>query len=105
MKPSIIMLHEAGIVKHVFFNPVKQDRDTAGGYSNREESGMPPVRMLIIDDEPSFSSALARHLSHDGVTVDTAANGELALRQLHTHRYNAVLCDLLMPELSGPDFY
>ena len=66
---------------------------------------MPPVRMLIIDDEPSFVSPLARLLSHDGLTVDTAANGELALTQLQKHRYDVVLCDLLMPELSGPDFY
>ena len=66
---------------------------------------MHPVRILIIDDEPSFVSALARLLSHDGATVDTAANGALALTQLHTHRYDVVLCDLRMPTLDGPDFY
>ena len=66
---------------------------------------MPPVRMVIIDDEPSFVSALARLLSHDGATVDTAANGSLALTHLQTHRYDVVLCDLLMPTLDGPDFY
>ena len=65
---------------------------------------MPSVRMLIIDDEPSFVSALARLLSHDGATVDTAANGALALTQLHTHCYDVVLCDLHMPGLDGADF-
>ena len=70
-----------------------------------EEPSMRPVRMLIIDDEPSFVSALARLLSHDGTTVDTAANGSLALTQLQTHRYDVVLCDLRMPTLDGPDFY
>ena len=66
---------------------------------------MHSVRILIIDDEPSFVSALARLLSHDGATVDTAANGALALTQLHTHCYDVVLCDLRMPTLDGPDFY
>ena len=66
---------------------------------------MPPMRMLIIDDEPSFVRALAQLLSKDGATVDTAANGALALTQLHTHCYDVVLCDLRMPTLDGPDFY
>ena len=66
---------------------------------------MPPMRILIIDDEPSFVSPLARLLSHDGATVDTAANGALALTQLQTHRYDVVLCDLRMPTLDGLDFY
>lgn len=66
---------------------------------------MPPVKILIIDDELSFVSALARLLSQDGATVDTAANGSLALTQLQTHCYDVVLCDLRMPTLDGPDFY
>ena len=66
---------------------------------------MPSVRILIIDDEPSFVSALTRLLSHDGATVDAATNGSLALVQIQTHRYDVILCDLLMPELNGPDFY
>ena len=66
---------------------------------------MPSVRMVISDDEPSCVSALARLLSHDGATVDTAANGALALTQLHTHCYDVVLCDLHMPGLDGADFY
>jgi CheY-like chemotaxis protein len=65
----------------------------------------PPVRILIVDDEPGFVNALAGLLSHDGYTVETASNGHLALEQLHAHRYDIVLCDLLMPELDGPDFY
>ena len=60
-----------------------------------------PLAILLIDDEPSFVSALARLLRHDGSTVDTAADGYLALRQLHEHRYDVVLCDLRMPGLDG----
>lgn len=62
-------------------------------------------RILIIDDEPGFVTALARILSKDGFTVDTAAHGKLALTQLQKHRYDVVLCDLRMPELDGPAFY
>jgi CheY-like chemotaxis protein len=63
------------------------------------------LTLLIIDDDPSFTRALARVLRHDGHTVDTASNGHRALAHLQAHRYDLILCDLCMPELAGPDFY
>ena len=65
----------------------------------------PTVRILLIDDEPGFTSALATLLRRDGYMVDITENGQLALTQLQTHRYELILCDLLMPELGGEDFY
>jgi DNA-binding response OmpR family regulator len=64
-----------------------------------------PLTILIIDDEPSFTSGLARLLRHDGSTVDTAVNGHLALAHLQAQRYDVVLCDLRMPALNGVAFY
>ena len=63
------------------------------------------LTILIVDDEPSVVRGLARLLRHDGSTVDTAANGHLALAYLQAHRYDVVLCDLRMPGLDGPAFY
>ncbi len=63
------------------------------------------LTILIVDDEPGFASGLARLLRCDGGTVDTAANGSLALAHLQARRYDVVLCDLRMPALDGPDFY
>ena len=65
----------------------------------------PPVRILVIDDERSFVSGLARILRRDGYTVDTADNGTAGLTQLQAHRYDVLLCDLRMPSLNGPDLY
>lgn len=64
-----------------------------------------PLTILVIDDEPSFVSALVRLLRQDGSTVDTAANGQLALAHLQAQRYDVILCDLRMPGLDGPAFY
>jgi len=64
-----------------------------------------PRRILVIDDEQSFRHGLTQLLRRDGYTVDTAANGDLALRQLHEQCYDVVLCDLRMPGLDGVDFY
>jgi CheY-like chemotaxis protein len=64
-----------------------------------------PLMILLIDDEPSFVSALAQLLRQDGSTVDTATDGHAALTQLQAHHYDVVLCDVRMPGLDGPAFY
>jgi CheY-like chemotaxis protein len=64
-----------------------------------------PVAILVVDDEPSFTSAVATLLRRDGHTVDTASSGALALAQLQKRRYDVVLCDLQMPDVDGPTFY
>jgi CheY-like chemotaxis protein len=61
--------------------------------------------ILVIDDEPGITNALASLLRRDGHTVDTAANGRLALEKLEVRTYDLMLCDLRMPELDGPGFY
>jgi CheY-like chemotaxis protein len=62
-------------------------------------------RILIIDDEDSIRRALSRLLQRDGYTVETVANGRLALGQLATSTYDLILCDWRMPELDGLGFY
>ena len=64
-----------------------------------------PAKILLIDDEPSLVRGLTRLLHRDGYSVDTAPNGQHALAQLQTQRYDLILCDLQMPVLDGPALY
>jgi two-component system response regulator FlrC len=61
-------------------------------------------RVLIIDDEQALAKALARQLSgrYDVDTVSTASD---ALAELGVHAYDVVVCDLRMPDQSGPSIY
>ena len=61
-------------------------------------------RVLVIDDEPLIGSSLRRLLSteHD---VVTACNGKVALDLLEAQEFDVILCDMIMPEMSGPDVY
>jgi two-component system NtrC family sensor kinase len=61
--------------------------------------------ILVIDDEPGITSALAYLLRRSGYGVEAAANGRMALAKLQEQTYDAILCDLRMPELDGPGFY
>jgi CheY-like chemotaxis protein len=65
----------------------------------------PAGTILLIDNEPSFVRALAQLLHRDGYRVDTATEGQQALTQLQSQRYDVILCDLWMPGLDGRAFY
>jgi CheY-like chemotaxis protein len=68
-------------------------------------SPVPSSTILLVDDEPAIANALAQLLRCDGHTVDTAANGRLALTKLQERAYDLILSDLRMPELDGPGLY
>jgi signal transduction histidine kinase/DNA-binding response OmpR family regulator len=61
--------------------------------------------ILIIDDELSLANGLARLLRRTGHTVETVANGRLALAKLDERTYDLILCDMRMPDLDGPSLY
>ena len=71
-------------------------------------AGRPAARnkaILIVDDEAGMRSALAALLRRDGHTIETAANGRLALDKLRAQSFDLILCDLRMPELDGIGLY
>ncbi len=63
------------------------------------------ARILVIDDDPAVGTALKLVLAeeHD---VEVLTSASRALGQLRNgERYDVILCDLMMPELSGMDFH
>jgi CheY-like chemotaxis protein len=61
--------------------------------------------VLVLDDEPLVCASLQRLLSRRFEVVPQTSPLQ-ALRLLRAgERFDAVLCDLMMPELSGPDFF
>lgn len=73
--------------------------------SNRPKPHRAPPRVLVIDDEVALGRALGRLLA-SAYHVDTLASARDALDRIRAgERWDAILCDLLMPHLSGMDFY
>lgn len=58
-------------------------------------------RLLIIDDEPQLRNMLERLFIGEGYAVTTAENGANGLKQLRTHDFDAVLCDVRLPDANG----
>ncbi len=57
--------------------------------------------ILIVEDEPTMSWALAEGLSEDGFTIDTFRSGEDAWNWLQRGRSDLVISDLQLPGMSG----
>ena len=61
------------------------------------------TRILIVEDEVSFSDPLSYLLSKEGYVVSVAENGHDALVEFDTAGADLVLLDLMLPGLSGVD--
>jgi two-component system response regulator RegX3 len=61
------------------------------------------TRVLIVEDEISFSEALEFLLGKEGFSVTTAATGTEALRKFEQGGIDLILLDLMIPEVSGTE--
>ena len=62
------------------------------------------AKVLVVDDEENIRHMLTLLLKKEGYAVVTADDGNRALERLEQHDFDAVLCDLRMPNLDGMGF-
>src|SRR5882762_7414002 len=61
------------------------------------------ARVLVVEDEESFSDALSYMLRKEGFEVAVAATGTGALTEFDRTGADIVLLDLMLPEMSGTE--
>lgn len=64
---------------------------------------MEDIRVLLIDDEEEFASALAERLNLRGIHASTSCRGEEALTMIQSDPPQVVLLDMKLPGLSGKE--
>ncbi len=62
---------------------------------------MPPVRILVIDDELGIREGCRRALTPYGFEVEVAENGPAGLRKLREEHFDILLLDAMLPGMSG----
>ena len=60
-------------------------------------------KILIVDDERIVRESLFHWFEEDGYFVDTAEDGETALRKFDKEKFDLLLVDMKMPGMSGLD--
>ncbi|HVY13281.1 MAG TPA: ATP-binding protein [Alphaproteobacteria bacterium] len=66
---------------------------------------VPPLRILIVDDEIELGQTLADILIPDGHQITMADNGKKALDVLNAKEIDLIISDLRMPVMDGPTLY
>jgi two-component system, OmpR family, response regulator len=59
------------------------------------------MRALIVEDEPRMRDLIRRGLEAEGLAADVAGTGEEALWMTKAHDYDAVVLDVMLPDLDG----
>ncbi|ATW49393.1 DNA-binding response regulator [Streptomyces peucetius subsp. caesius ATCC 27952] len=60
-----------------------------------------PVRVLVVDDEASLSELLSMALRYEGWEVRSAGDGAAAVRTVRGFRPDAVVLDVMLPDMDG----
>lgn len=58
-------------------------------------------RILLVDDEKAFLEVMSERMSARDMEVTTAASAPEALQLIEDHAFDAVILDLMMPEMDG----
>ena len=61
----------------------------------------PPVRALVVDDEPSLGDLLSTVLRYEGWEVDTALTGAAAVQLARTSPPDVIVLDMMLPDMTG----
>lgn len=60
-------------------------------------------RVLLVEDDPRLAEMLSEYLGQAGFRISLATLGAAALRQLAESSYDAVVLDLMLPDMDGLD--
>jgi two-component system OmpR family response regulator len=62
-----------------------------------------PVRVLVVDDEPTLAELLSMALRYEGAEVRAAGDGRTAIRLAREFRPDVAVLDIMLPDLTGLD--
>ncbi len=62
---------------------------------------MPPIRILLVDDEVSVLELIRTTLETCGYVIDTAPTSQEAMEKVRNNEYGMVILDLLLPDMNG----
>jgi len=82
----------------------KADETTPGNQGRVEaiaKNDGAPVRIMVVDDETSLTDLLRMALRYEGWEVRTAANGMSAVRLAKEFRPDAIVLDIMLPDIDG----
>lgn len=59
------------------------------------------VRLLLVEDTKDLATEIYDFLEAQGMEVDYAATGKQAMLLMSDHRYDVIILDIMLPDMSG----
>jgi CheY-like chemotaxis protein len=84
--------------------PARQPRTPAARSERAVEVGR-RGRVLVVDDEPAVGYAIRRLLQNDHDVAALTSASDAQQRLAGGERFDVILCDLMMPVMSGMELY
>jgi two-component system NtrC family sensor kinase len=83
------------------------DRANGSARDRRAKGNGREPRAIVVDDEPEIAVLLAEALRKAGYVCDVATGGRegQAMIAAHPGSYDALVCDLRMPDIDGPKLF
>jgi DNA-binding response OmpR family regulator len=78
---------------------VVRPEETSAKISRMSAIGASDV--LVVEDEPHLREVMVRYLEREGFSVRSAADGRAALVEIARQRPDALVLDLMLPEING----
>lgn len=69
--------------------------------TNNPLSERPPLAILVVEDNFINQRLIMASLTRVGHKVDSAADGQIAVEKVKGNRYDAILMDIMMPNMDG----
>lgn len=66
-----------------------------------ESVPLPPLKILLVEDEPINQLVTKKQLEHWNLDVTAASTGKEAMELMQQHDYDCILMDVQMPEMDG----
>jgi DNA-binding NtrC family response regulator len=88
------------LLKWTSFPISASTRDSKGRVRRRQTT---PEKVLIVDDEPDLLETMAERMQMLGMDVSTTTSVWDAFEKVESHSYDAIVLDLIMPEMEGFD--
>ncbi len=94
-----------GTVFRVTLPPTFVQKTAAAPRQRVRPAGEKRARILVVDDEPLIAAVLLRILAQDHDVTTVESGREALARIVAGERFQLILCDLSMPEITGMELY
>ena len=62
---------------------------------------MNSIKLLLVEDDDALRFIVKDNLERSNYMVDTAENGEQAIKMFEENRYNLIILDVMLPKIDG----